>query len=267
MEAAASGRPDTVENWPAIITWDLEAAFPSVSQEWMHMTLAARGAPEGIAAFVEGIYRQATAYGRAGNETHELFRQTSGVAQGCPGSGWIFAAVLDPALKLLAHALGQEGVLTACADDMAAAIKQLKALPALADAFEVVRRSSGLKLKPAKCHIIPMRKMGKGDAAKLKDWLRINIPAWVNFNIDEKATLLGFSVGPKGGECSWDIPMSKWKLRARSIAATGVAARLATHMYNGRATSTLSYIAQVSPAPAKLAAAQRATIYSLLHMP
>ena len=87
----------------------------------------------------------------------------SGIRQGCPASGSLFALAIDPCIRYMMDQLGPDrGVLTAYADDIAAAVRELfVAIRILAEAFGVIGRCSALELHPGKVVIIPLWKFQK----------------------------------------------------------------------------------------------------------
>ena len=96
-----------------------------------------------------------------------LFQVLSGVLQGCPLSGSIFALAADGFLRRLRRILscGGHGVLRACADDIAVALGCIRPMAELCRAFAHFEQLSGLALKPAKCIILPMAADASSSAA------------------------------------------------------------------------------------------------------
>eukprot|EP00972_Heterocapsa_arctica_P071080 10499933-Heterocapsa_arctica.AAC.1 len=94
---------------PALVFWDFVAAFPSVSQAWLFTVLAAAGFPEGFLRLVHGIYFMNFAYGTDGTSHRFLFQILSGVVQGCPLSGLLFAVLLDPFLRAISSLIDDKG--------------------------------------------------------------------------------------------------------------------------------------------------------------
>ena len=83
-------------------------------------------------------------------------RATSGVAQGCPAFGLMFVVLAEPILRRIAEQLKRDraGVIRACADDMAVALRDSRYLKKIAEMYKEAGTVSGLILKLAKCKIV-----------------------------------------------------------------------------------------------------------------
>ena len=84
---------------PLIVLFDFSAAFPSVSHTWLFMCLEAMKFPTGFINVVRSLYSDNIATHSVQGRTHVLFRIVSGILQGCPLSGFLFAVVIDPFLR------------------------------------------------------------------------------------------------------------------------------------------------------------------------
>ena len=112
----------------------------------------------------------------------------------------------------------------ACADDVAAALRDRAHLTVYEHIFEMSRRATGLSHNLRKCVIVPLGfKFTIQNAHLLRDWLQANVPAWGSFHIEEMAKILSICLGPAVLEKSMDAPIDKWKCRARLIAKHGMA--------------------------------------------
>ena len=82
---------------------------------------------------------------------------TSGVLQGCGLSGTLFAISMDPFLRQAEEEVEriQLGTVRACADDVGAAIRSLRAVIPMAAMFSRAFRFAGLAIKVSKCKLVP----------------------------------------------------------------------------------------------------------------
>ena len=100
------------------VFFDFEAAFPSVSHDFLHDVLKAKGWPPWICTFVIGFYWNNACSISLGGLRHNGFTLSSGVRQGCPLSPLLFAVISD---VLIRRALRMAPLITlrAYADDIA----------------------------------------------------------------------------------------------------------------------------------------------------
>ena len=140
------------------VFWDFAAAFPSLAHGWIHLILSASESPDGLLEAIKGIYFFNFAKISLSSSFIFAFAILSGVLQGCPLSGSIFAVSLDPFLRWMEkdiEATGR-GTVRACADDIGAALGALQHLVIIEPIFRAARLAAGLTLKPSKCVIVPL---------------------------------------------------------------------------------------------------------------
>jgi hypothetical protein len=144
---------------PAILLFDIKAAFPSLAHQWLFVVLSRMKVPRFIILAIKALYKDGFAQVVLLGTRIFLFIR-SGIRQGCPASGTLFALAIDPCIRYIIHQLGPErGVLTAYADDIAAAVRELyQAITILDKAFQIVARCSALELHPGKVIVIPLWK-------------------------------------------------------------------------------------------------------------
>eukprot|EP00959_Pyramimonas_sp_CCMP1952_P091449 1914476-Pyramimonas_sp.AAC.1 len=116
------------------------------------------------------IYRCITCYGISADSSSKLIvllQILSGIVQGCPGSGALFAISADPFLQDMQLSVeGRKlGIVRARADDVGAAIRRLSALKIMARIFRVAARVASLKLKCSKCVVVPLASRFSPDIA------------------------------------------------------------------------------------------------------
>ena len=81
---------------PSLISlYDFAAAFPSMSHTWIPACLTALGIPSGAHDLTMSMYCLNLAHSAAGGALIPLFLILSGVLQGCPLSGFLFAVGVD----------------------------------------------------------------------------------------------------------------------------------------------------------------------------
>ena len=77
---------------PMLLFFDIAAAFPSLSHKFLFVMLQYIGCPAGLVAALRSFYTGVTGISMAGTF---LFKILSGVLQGCPLSGSLFALSFD----------------------------------------------------------------------------------------------------------------------------------------------------------------------------
>ena len=275
---------------PLLVFFDFAAAFPSVSHQWLFLTLTALQFPTGIIALVKNMYTCNSALYFNGTETICLFHIVTGVLQGCPLSGLLFAACMDPFLRhiekvtsgntsiatpqfayaphFMAHTHIPKCIVRACADDVGASMSSIFCLLSLHICYNEMQHVSGLRLKPKKCVIIPLaEKFHTALIALYRSWLAIHIPEWEHFSIVPHGKYLGFMLGPDAGTAQWEGPKNKYKDRVNKLAVAHMPTSLACHMYNSHALSVLQFVAQVLLLPKGFNQVEMGLLHKLLHLP
>ncbi len=96
--------------------------------------------------------------GRGVGEADRFSQWTlTGVLQGCPLSGLIFARAIDQFSRCAESRVDSLacGVARACADDVGAVAQSIYFLKEYLDVLQAARRASGLMLNTKKCALIP----------------------------------------------------------------------------------------------------------------
>eukprot|EP00959_Pyramimonas_sp_CCMP1952_P378155 7921582-Pyramimonas_sp.AAC.1 len=116
---------------PLFLSFDVRAAFPSMSQTWLRMVLERSRLPQGILWVVLALSSDAVAHVPVGSEIIPMFTITAGVPQGCPLSGSLWALGFDPFLRHLVAPFPSKEAATlgACADDVGVVLNQIRFLP------------------------------------------------------------------------------------------------------------------------------------------
>ena len=253
---------------PLISLWDLMAAFPSVKHGWLFVVIENAGFPSGWINIIKAMYTLVRTFARCDADLLFLYWVLSGVLQGCPLSGMIFAFAIDPFLRKLSSEVDDAdvGCTRACADDVGGALSCIAVLPIYKSTFDLAATLAGLTLKPKKCVLIPIAaEFNAKIIDKVKAWLLNYLPGWKDFNILPFGTYLGFQIGPSAGATQWDKPLAKFREAANAIALTRSSAAISVHNYNMRAVPTLGYKAQLTLAPNRIKDIERPSVLHVMH--
>ncbi|CAK0863422.1 unnamed protein product [Prorocentrum cordatum] len=108
-----------------------------------------------------------------------------GIAQGCPGSGSLFAFAAGPFLLDMKISIGDRSVGTAraCACDVRAALRSIAALNIMARTFKVASIVEALTLECSKCVVVPL-------AAEFTPELASAYAAWASTPVAQWRDLL-----------------------------------------------------------------------------
>jgi len=184
-----------------------------------------------------------------------MFPILSGIIQGCPLAGSLFALLLDPFLAAMRQALGHDsnGIVRACADDIATALPSINTLKRLYPIFLQAERFASLCLQTSKTCIVPVATAISPEVIEIiRCWLILHTPTWFGIKIQGSAKYLGFLLGPTAASHGSNAQRLKWSNRTKAIARSGVPLQISILAYHTRALSTLSYIAQLVPPPTKI---------------
>jgi hypothetical protein len=244
------------------------AAFPSVQHGWIFDVLEEGGFPSGLINIIKAMYTLVRTYARCDADLYFLYWIISGVLQGCPLSGMIFAFAIDPFLRKLEAEVDGCGIGTtrACADDVGGALPCIGTLKTYKSTFDLAATLAGLVLKPTKCILVPIAERFNAVVVQnIKAWLCGNLGGWKDFNILPFGTYLGFQIGPSAGTTQWDKPIIKYRSAAKTIAMTHASAAISVHNYNARAVSTMSYKSQLTIVPDRIRSIERPTVLHVMH--
>ena len=158
---------------------------------------------------------------------------------------------LDPFLTYMMSIMSEDSTcVRACADDIGGAFSSISELRKIVPVFRVAQEVAGLQLKLSKCVIVPLHRRCSPHVVELiKIWLAKHIPIWHDFNVCGASKYLGIFLGPSAGATQWSLPLEKWSARAATITDVGASAAIAANLYNTRAVTTMSYVAQLRLLP------------------
>ena len=114
-------------------------------------------APMGFINIIEGMYAHNAAFTADDGTVNLAFWILSGVLQGCPLSGMLFALVMDPFLRCMKASIQDKNLaqVRACADDVGAALKNIYVLERFEPIFKLAAETANLHLKASKCVVVP----------------------------------------------------------------------------------------------------------------
>ena len=127
---------------------------------------------------------------------------------------------------------------------------------------------ANLKLKPAKCIIIPLAcTLTDEIVQQIQDWLTEHIPDWKHFKIRNAGKYLGFYIGPAARGQQHTSTTAKVAARTQAIAGSHAPISVSCSLYNSRAVSVTQYISQLLPLPSSHHNTEKGYLHKLFHMP
>lgn len=228
-----------------VMLLDVEAAFPSVSHEWLYRFFKHIGAPAALCMCVRMAYSGLSTTVSFGTSCTRSFRLRAGVRQGCPASGSIFAMLLDPWVRLLSRRLSApDHVIAVYADDVAVGARSLRdAARPLAAAAVVLQRATGLRMKGSKCVAIPCR---EGDTERIADALAAT-SVFGDSSVAQSARYLGITLGPRGDASQSRDALAKFWERTVDIVQSSWSQSERIRIFKIRAVSVLRYLLGFRP--------------------
>eukprot|EP00959_Pyramimonas_sp_CCMP1952_P262345 5485714-Pyramimonas_sp.AAC.1 len=226
--------------------------------------------PDPLKFYISLLYINVMCFGALAGQVLELFLVTSGIIQGCPGSGSLFSLAVDPFLQKFRAVTDacNKGRTRACADDIGMTIRDLRHLRRIHTVFKEAEAIARLKLKPAKCVLVPLGSVLTDIlATRIKNWLRLNIPDWSDFRVAPLAKYLGLWIGPSADYDSWASPQLKYFHRCSGVARLGASTEVSARTYNRRCVTVLSYVAQFLHLPPALLGREFVQFSKIFHMP
>jgi hypothetical protein len=253
----------------AMVGYDMCAAFASLFQHWLFAVVNALGFPLGFQSLTEMLYFLSATFFHVAGQYLFLYWNLCGIMQGCPLSGSLYAASLDPGARAFKKVDARTGGLTRmCADDIGSSIPDLSALVLYKKVFGVLSRLAGQTLKPSKMFIIPVSFVSWDRTHKLfRDWIHLHVPAWDSIKVVSSAVYLGVAMGPTAGSKMFTSTLDKWMSRSRLIGLAGTPASTTIRAYNIHAVSCLGYLCQFGLLPQHALMMEPAIVSSLLKVP
>ena len=267
--AGTAGRlfsPLKPEKTPIGLFLDFAAAFLSVCQAWITLVVKRLGLPSGLVNLILGIYSDNRAFHKGSDEP--LYIIISGILQGCPMSGTIFAWCLNPCLNNMVRAVQGNGLVRACADDIALVLRSLRFIIVIAAVYRVIGELTLMQVKPKKCVIIPV---AVALSPEVKDciqlWLARKVPEWKKFRIEGSGKYLGAWLGPASADKRWGSVEAKFADRLRLLWERGAPPSVNSRLYASRALPVLAYLCQFYPLSEALLSREHLCLHKLLKSP
>jgi hypothetical protein len=230
---------------------DFRAAFPSILHGWIRMVLLATGLPLSFVTAFLFLYSEVSAAIRFGNCAPASLPMLSGIRQGCPASGAIFALCIDPLLRRIGSWLPSPwSWLTAYADDIAIALRGARLLlPMLFNIIDEVESCTGLCINVAKSTLVPL---WTTDIVAATAEVQALSPRLAELEVAAFFKHLGVLVGPGAEPLRWTPAVAKFLDRALCVKAAGGGLSESIRMYGALAVSTLQYLGQFCSPPASV---------------
>ena len=228
----------------AIILFDFKAAFPSLSHDMIWDTLEATGVDPSFIQVIKMFYSNNKHILKLRGETFDGITVKSGVRQGCPLSGLLFAMCVDVLLGRLSQILKRDEVVSAFADDIAVVLENLwVSAPALQTLFKEFQEISALTLNVKKTVMIPLWPFqSAGSVSRL---LRELCPSWRDLEVASRGRYLGFVIGPNAEADGWIKPLAKFEQRVILWADLRLGMAINIVAFNVFIAPVLEYVAQL----------------------
>lgn len=259
------------EHNPAIILADLKAAFPSLAHAFIRKVL---GKLLGRHPFFHAImlmYSGLTASITISGIILDILFICSGLRQGCPLSGTIFAICFQAwTAHVEYHGRGRPHArsiqLFAFADDVAFAVANLwDSLAFLAVMLKALAAASCLHLNARKTVVIPLWRSPNLEAIARR--AAAIEPLWRAVLVALVGKYLGIFVGPAAVEASMQHQVREYRLRCRTISLLGGGWSQALHLHRIVAIPVLSYVMQFYRPPDPATAIEMPALATLLGTP
>ena len=266
IEGIALSQVAHCESSVALIGFDIKAAFPSLSHYYMWKVLARYGIPRNIVQALKALYYKHRVVLRMAGKIFPGFDIFSGIKQGCPSSGTIFAFALDPFIRYLLLKIPPPALhIRAFADDLGAVlIDVLRNFRPLAVAFALLRLAACLAVHPAKTQIALLT---NGDGIDLQRTLVEAGGEWHAAKILDHILYLGARIGPNAHERYWHETIMKLQAAANKLAAMDLAPPSALRWFSIAVQSIPAYLGSMRPPSPALVRAEALAVTKVINIP
>lgn len=226
--------PLAATHHPAMVSFDVKAAFPSVDRRALLLSDIRAGRSP-----VSGRRHHPPWVSRHGGCVAGLSAQPDPVHADLQGSP----------LEILRAAVRYSKGVHAFAHDVAVLVSHLLGLQALATPFRAWRKAKSLQLHHDTTHAVPLRPLGRrgaGCAGCLRRVLDGMPDGSAQVQITDQARYLGFQLGPGATlHSQLETAESNWMARACALGATQVSPTLTLREYRARSLACLGHVAQL----------------------
>lgn len=241
---------------PILVFIDFEAAFPSISRAFLRESIRSMGLPAGMQKVLDALYAPSWAQTSRSCVAQGVgFRVCSGIPQGCPLSGSVYAATSTALMHLLTTEIQAECIFM-FADDLALLLDDVERLPAIAKILNIYARATNLKVKVGKTVIVPLR-VHEHDFDRViqehKNVIRDHLPEWSTVKVAMQARHVRHQVGPSATrDMQWSGALEEHTKRVRQTVAGGAAPSFNIRHYNTYVAALCTYIGSMYRAPLHL---------------
>ena len=255
-----------------LVFLDQKAAFPSVSHLWMFHVLRAMGIPTGILNALGHHYSKVRAQVCIAFKRFGWVLIASGIKQGDPSSGSLWALLFDPVVRRMCLIIPRSFT-NAYADDLAIAMLEFVAgMLALLPLLAVVSKATGLEVNFKKTFVVPALPGRLAafvasfeqfvDGLPHRDQLVLR-----QLRLVQMAKYLGIFLGEGSHLASLLAPWAKVQQRARTVKLLGQGPLMSIDCYRKYAFSCAGHVLQCHVPSRKLILQERLVMASVLSIP
>ena len=230
----------------AIVLFDFRAAFPSLSHDMIWDVLEVAGVDPQFIHVVKLFYSGNNHILKLRGLFFDGVCVKSGVRQGCPLSGILFAMCVDVLITKISGVLKRDEIAAAFADDLALVIEDFWiAAPALQMIFKEFQEISALALNIEKTVMIPLWPFSTAEA--VRRLIREICPGWRGLEVARRGKYLGFILGPNSAMDAWSKPLAKFEQMVSMWASMRLGLAMNIVVFNVYLVPLLEYVAQILP--------------------
>ena len=204
-----------------VVAFDIAAAFPSLSHEFLFEALVKYKVPKDIIVLLKALSTDHVVQLKFKGDVHPGFAVLSSIKQGGPASGSLFALALDAYIRMFFLRLPSAVALfRAYADDLVAMLRRLYTnFKSIIKAFRILKEATALEAHPSKIQLVAF---GPGASALLvKAWVD-SLPApWNQMVCGGSLKHLGTIVGPEAQHRFWEDGLANYQHATKTLVSLG----------------------------------------------